>query len=81
MALPCGPLQCIARVHGPQTSCRAELMGLCVAAHLAVPGSTITIRQWWIMALWNPTERPPIWTFAGGCRSSCGGRTFKSAGS
>ena len=43
MALTCGPFQCIARVHGPQTSYRAELMGLCVAAHLAAPGSTITL--------------------------------------
>ena len=43
MALTCGPFQCIARVHGPQTSYRAELMGLCVAAHLAAPGSTVTM--------------------------------------
>ena len=43
MALTCGPFQCIARVHGPQTSYRAELMGPCVAAHLAAPGSTITL--------------------------------------
>ena len=43
MALTCGPLQVIARVHAPQTSYRAELMGLCVAASLAQPGSCITL--------------------------------------
>ena len=43
MALTYGPLQVIARVHGPQTSYRAELMGLCVAASLAQPGSSITL--------------------------------------
>ena len=43
MALTCGPFQCIARVHGPQTSYRAELMGLSVVAHLVAPGSTITL--------------------------------------
>ena len=41
--MTCGLFQCIARVHGPQTSYRAELMGLCIAAHLAAPGSTITL--------------------------------------
>ena len=43
MALTCGPLQVIARVHGLQTSYRAKLMGLCVAASLAQPGSSITL--------------------------------------
>ena len=43
MALTCGPFQCLARVQGPQTSYRAKLMGLCVAAHLAAPGSTIRL--------------------------------------
>ena len=43
MALTCGPLQVIAKVHGPRTSYRAELMGLCVAASLAQPGPSITL--------------------------------------
>ena len=32
MGIRCGGFHLIARVHGPQTSYRAELMGLCVAA-------------------------------------------------
>ena len=43
MALTCGPLQVIARVHGPQTSYEAKLMGLCVVASPAQPGSSITL--------------------------------------
>ena len=43
MAITCGRFCLIARVHGPQTSFRAELMGLCVAAELAPLESTITL--------------------------------------
>ena len=43
MALTCGPLQVIAKVHGPQTSYRVELMGLYVAASFAQLGSSITL--------------------------------------
>ena len=45
LALTCGPFQCIARVHGPQTSYQAELLGLYIAAHMAAPGSTITLEN------------------------------------
>ena len=43
MAITCGGFQLIARVHGPQTSYQAKLMGLCVAAELAPSESTITL--------------------------------------
>ena len=43
MAITLGGFCLIARVHGPQTSYRAELMGLCVAAELAHQESTITV--------------------------------------
>ena len=43
MAITCGGFQLIARVHGPQTSYRAELMGLCIVVELAPQGSTITL--------------------------------------
>uniref|UniRef100_A0A7S1HSX1 Uncharacterized protein n=1 Tax=Eutreptiella gymnastica TaxID=73025 RepID=A0A7S1HSX1_9EUGL len=43
MALTCGDLQIISRVHGPQTLYRAELQGARLFAEIADSGDTLTL--------------------------------------
>ena len=57
MAVSCGAFHLIGRVHGPQTSYRAELMGLCVAATPPRPEVYHHLGQQSRSGLW-PQESP-----------------------